>query len=676
MKATPFRKLVGWALLLLGFAVLDRWPVQAAVDFTVSPATISNTFAGTITVTITGLNAGERVRLSKFLDANANGQIDPGESLVANFGLRDGQVMMIGGVRLTAVPGDEDRTTNGAIRAEFLTALHGEIERVAAPYLYQVSHPTNAFPAVVKPFTVTPSSFGQSFSGTILSGGLPVPAAGVVALEGFDGEFVAGVATDSLGQYTLSVPPGTYQLVAVREGYVCNFDQMPILDLASGQTVSTNLPMVAATHSISGQLRVAGATNVLAGFQAFCDSDSGDFAMAYTDANGNFSLGITPGLWRMDLAETVVSAHGLLQPQDRVQVDASTGSVSGLLFQLPRATALVYGSVKDGQNMPITGFSIYSGSGTQPFEGSGVTDTNGEFSVGVMAGDWWVGFDDEELAAAGLVLQGTNVALSDGQALRLDFVARQATARLRGFVQRPDGSPLSDQSIMAWSNDGFSSNRTGEDGSFDLPVFAGDWTVQLEDYEARAAGVISPRLAVTVTDGVDINGIVVIARPITAQITGRVATTVGMPLDSLWISAQADFGTNRFDFGTDTDGNGNYALDVADGTWTVNVDCNDLQNRGYSCLSWVTVVVAGADQVRNFTVDTTPTPPSFGAPTVSGGQFQCTVSGQTGRSYRVWATTDFVNWTDLGTYPGPSFQLTDPVPAGSSHRCYGVEVLE
>jgi hypothetical protein len=180
----------------------------------------------------------------------------------------------------------------------------------------------------------------------------------------------------------------------------------------------------------------------------------------------------------------------------------------------------------------------------------------------------------------------------------------------------------------------------------------------------------------TVTNGADIGGILVIARPITARITGRVATTGGMPLANLWVYAQADFGTNHYDLSVNTDANGNYALDVADGTWRVSLNCDDIQNRGYSCPSEATVEVAGADRVRDFVVDSTPTPPSFGSPIVSDGQFRCTVSGQTGRSYRVSSTTDFGAWVNLGTYLGPSFQFTDPVPSGSSHRFYRVEVVQ
>jgi len=676
MKAAPSRR-IGWVLLSLGVVLLAPRPAQAAVDFTVSPATISNTFQGTVTVTITGLDPGQGARLSKFLDANGNGQIDPGERLVANFGLRDSQVMMIGGVRLTTVPGDEDRSSNGVIQAEFSLTSQGELERVAAPYLYRVSHPTNAFSPVVKPFAVTPSAYGQSFTGTVMSGGSPVAGAGVVALTGLEGGFVAGVPTDSLGHYSLSVPSGTYQLVAFQEGYVCSFAQMPVLDLGTGQTVSTNLPLTATTHTISGQLRVAQATNVLAGFQAFCQSDSGDFTLAFTDTNGDFNIGVTPGLWNIEPAENVVSAHGLLFPQDSVQVDASTGSVAGLLFELPRATSLIYGSVKDDQNTPIAGLSTYCDSGTVPLGASGMTDENGEFSVGVIAGDWWLGFSDQTLFSARLIMQSRNVSLTDGQAQRLDFVARQATADLRGFVQRPDGSPLRDQSLLAWSPDLSSGGRTSDDGSFHLLAVAGDWTLQLESNDAQAARVIGPRMEhLTVTNGADIGGILVIARPITARITGRVATTGGMPLANLWVYAQADFGTNHYDLSVNTDANGNYALDVADGTWRVSLNCDDIQNRGYSCPSEATVEVAGADRVRDFVVDSTPTPPSFGSPIVSDGQFRCTVSGQTGRSYRVSSTTDFGAWVNLGTYLGPSFQFTDPVPSGSSHRFYRVEVVQ
>ena len=81
-----------WAVLLLcpGLA--------AAVSFTVTPSTISNTYSGNIILIITGLNTSETVVVQKFLDINTNGAIDASDWLVGQWRLTDGQANVIGGV--------------------------------------------------------------------------------------------------------------------------------------------------------------------------------------------------------------------------------------------------------------------------------------------------------------------------------------------------------------------------------------------------------------------------------------------------------------------------------------------------------------------------------------------------------------------------------------------------
>ena len=175
------------------------------------------------------------------------------------------------------------------------------------------------------------------------------------------------------------------------------------------------------------------------------------------------------------------------------------------------------------------------------------------------------------------------------------------------------------------------------------------------------------------------SGILVIARPITAQITGRV-TAGGMPLANLWVFAQADFGTNHYEVAVTTDPGGHYAFDVADGTWHVSLNCGDLQGWGYSCPSEATVIISGpSGQVRDFVVNPIPpTPPSLSSPSFSGGQFQFTINGQSGRWYRVWSTADLGNplgWVDEGSFQGPTVLFSKPLPPGSPHRFYGVEVV-
>jgi len=651
------------------------------VGFTVSPEVVSNTFSGTISVTVTGLAPRANIRLSKFLDANANGLIDPGEPLVASFGFTDGRVTTFQGVRLAAVPGDEDlNTINGQIVARFPPVSVGELERITAPYLYRVSHPTGAFPPVVKPFTITNSVFGQALTGTVLSDGAPVPSAGVAALAGLDGRLFAGVGTDASGQYSLSLPPGTYQLVAFREGYVGNFREMPVADLGAGQIVTNDLLLTAATRTVSGQLQVLQNTNVIPGIQGFCEASSGEFTLGFTDTNGNFSFGVTSNVWDIEPAEDVAAAHGLLVPRNPLSVDATTGDVSGLLLKLPSVNALFHGTVRDDQNNPVAGLSVWANTAGQPvpYESTGMTDGDGNYSVGVLGmGTWWVGFSDEDLFAAGLLLSGTNVSAPlANQAKRVDFLAQHATAHLRGLVQMPDGStPSNELRVVAWSNNLDTGGATGEGGTFHLLAVAGNWTLQLAESGRPDAQIIGSLIEnLTVTDGADITNLLIVARPLTAQITGRV-TGDGNPLGNLFISAEADFGTNHYEVMGYTDPNGYYALDVADGTWRMGLNCTQLQGRGYPCAPEQNVVVAGADQVRDFTLVSPPEPPTLSSPAMIGGQFQFRVDGQSGRQYRVWSTEDLVNWVDEGTSPGPSFLFTKPVAPGSAHRFYGVEVM-
>src|SRR5260370_18885462 len=69
----------------------------AAITFTNTPAAVSNTYTGTISLQIGGLTNAETVVIQKFLDANTNGLIDGADLLVQQFYLTDGANSIIGG---------------------------------------------------------------------------------------------------------------------------------------------------------------------------------------------------------------------------------------------------------------------------------------------------------------------------------------------------------------------------------------------------------------------------------------------------------------------------------------------------------------------------------------------------------------------------------------------------
>ena len=102
------------SILISGAIVLGSPPLRAA-GLVVSPAAISNSYTGLITLQVTGLTNGEPVTLEKYHDVNGNGVLNPGETLLQSFRVTDGLVSSIGGVRNPNVPGDEDSAANGQI---------------------------------------------------------------------------------------------------------------------------------------------------------------------------------------------------------------------------------------------------------------------------------------------------------------------------------------------------------------------------------------------------------------------------------------------------------------------------------------------------------------------------------------------------------------------------------
>src|SRR3989442_1061906 len=89
MISRPARRLQ-LRLLLVPLLFLTTETLPAAVGVTPTPTAVSNLYAGTISLTVTGLNSGETVIVQKYLDANTNGVVDAGDYLVQQFQLTDG----------------------------------------------------------------------------------------------------------------------------------------------------------------------------------------------------------------------------------------------------------------------------------------------------------------------------------------------------------------------------------------------------------------------------------------------------------------------------------------------------------------------------------------------------------------------------------------------------------
>jgi len=177
---------------------------------TITPPAVTNDFVGTVSLHITGLTSGETIRVEKFFDANGNGIIDSGEILVESFTVTDGQVPLIGGVRNSNVPGDDDGATNGQVTINLFYPSVGTVaDRIGGSYLVRVSDPNNGgVTPAIQTFTVSQKVQPQGVSGrmTAAGSGLPLSNA-VVVLAQQKGNGVVGTGTDTNGNYTIYSPP-------------------------------------------------------------------------------------------------------------------------------------------------------------------------------------------------------------------------------------------------------------------------------------------------------------------------------------------------------------------------------------------------------------------------------------------------------------------------------------
>ena len=651
-------------------------PDASAAGLTVGPTSISNTYSGSITLQITGLTNGETVLVERFLDLNNSGSVDAGDLLVQSFKVTDGQVTAFGGIRDINVPGDDDSATNALIQTGLSFNSGPEFSRAAGQHLFRVSSPTGRFTPVVQPLTVTQASFAQRITGAVTSAG-PVPGAFVALLVqvGNDVRFVAGAQADASGNYSLNAAPGTYLMLTEKSGFVADFGTAPMVTLNSSQVITQNLTLIAGNQTISGRVTDVASGNGIPATQLFFQSSNNKFTFAFTDTNGNFSVSSVLDQWEVDVSDFSLSQAGYLRPQNKPQVDTTGGSVVGVSIQLAKETALIYGNLKNDTNAPLPGISLSGNDGNNQYQANATTDTNGNYAMGVTATSWFIGPDNSNPGLAGYIVQGTNVTLANGQAVLVNFVAQRSTAHLLGHVTDIGGSPISGLTLLAIPPNGGSSASatTANDGSFDLGVFGGSWTIQLESGSAAQLNVIGPSLNFNVTDGVNIANINYVVRQATAMISGVVTNNSGQPLANVNVSGFFTVNGTNYSSNAQTDGTGHYQLVTFNGTWQVSLGCFDLNAQGYDCPNQQNVTVSGANATANFAVQAfSNARPTLTQPQWFPGQFQFQVSGESGRNYRIDATTNFLTWTTLTTNTafGGSFFFSDSGAPGFNRRLY------
>jgi len=471
-------------LVALASGLLVGHSALAAVTFTNTPSAVSNTYSGLITLSIGGLTNTETVVVQKFLDLNTNGVIDGTDWLVQQFTLQDGTNFVIGGVTNFNVPGDLNATP-GAVTAQ-LNFQNGDfMQNIIGKYLFKLSSPVGHFAPLTNQFAVTNFPFAQKITGNVVSNGTSTTLSNavVILMPGPNSSPVAGAVANNAGGYTIQVPPGTYMLAAFRSNYLANFATAPIITLGGGATITTNLTSTNATASISGKVVDAANSSLgLPGIMLPMESANGLMGIGFTDTNGNFNVGVRSGQWKVKGDDTPLIVHGYLGLQNGTIV---TAGATGVTLTVPKATALIYGSVKDNLGKPLVGLDVYANDNNNLYQTDGYTDASGNYVLGVLGlgsnDSWYVQADSNNTLTNYVFSQGNgSISLNAGQAVLQNFTAILATNHITGHVQY-NGNPVSGVQVYAYANingvDYQSWIDTDTSGNYSLNVGNGNWGV-------------------------------------------------------------------------------------------------------------------------------------------------------------------------------------------------------
>lgn len=477
--------LAGWALLAVAlFAQVSVRPATLSV----SPAVVTNDYAGKITLAVTGVPAGAGLRVEKYIDLDDNGRIDATDLLLQGFVVADGMLPLIGGVRNINQPGDEDAAANGQARIEVLMPGVEPISGTAVGrFLYRVSGVAGGFDPVTGSFEVKQKVRAQGVKGKVTDAKTGAPLRSAVALVRPYNNQGTIVFADAAGDFTLYGEPGAYLLVPSLKGYVYRMDSGEI-DLSANQVTRQDLTLTLGALSVSGRVYDRGSNLGIAGVLISAESDDGWFSFGFTDGAGLMDTQLLPGHWELGLDRNSLASQGYVGYDEPFETNL-VSSVIGMDVPVYKADALIYGTVKDEAGQPVPGLTIRAKEEAGIFEPRGMSQAaNGDYALGVLGGmKWRVSIEDDVIQPAGYLSPEVEVAITSGQAVRTNLVVRRLTAAVSGHVRSSAGQPIPDLYVWADANIGgvyySTGTYTGADGSYRLGLAPGTWAMGVDCFD-------------------------------------------------------------------------------------------------------------------------------------------------------------------------------------------------
>ena len=421
---------------------------------------------------------------------------------------------------------------------------------------------------------VTDSATGQGVGGLQLSfGGDKAPLS--IGFTDGAGNYSIGVST---GPNSLEISPGNLNLLSY-----AGPPKDLTLDTTAGNVTGFNVTLTNATALVWGVL-----TNNLGqgigGIEIkLSDPNLTAFrTRATTDSLGRYWAGVVAGNLSFNLDNHGdLAALGLLpSPANLMSGTVAANAALQVNFLAVPPAAHLRGRVLDESSVGVAGLSVYASPQNSGGSFNALTGADGSFDIGVLAGGYYLGISNGDLAQRGLVASQLSVTVVDGvDQNNLVIYTRAANRQITGRVTG-GGTPLANVQIFAEmmvNTTNFNASATTDgSGNYSLGVFAGSWRVSVNSGDLSNQGFfpVNEQIANLAVGNAVVN---FSASAPTAYFRGQVRDENNNPIGNVNVFAIPSGGGGN-GITAQTDASGNFALGVSAGDYSVGVS-TDVSSR-------------------------------------------------------------------------------------------------
>jgi len=333
---------------------------------------------------------------------------------------------------------------------------------------------------------------------------------------------------------------------------------------------------------------------------------------------GAYSIMMPVGTYKL----VAVDSNYICNTKQAPVLALGSGQTINTNLTLTNATSSITGKIVDASTPTIVLPGVFMPvQSTNGLLVSTFSDTNGNFTAPVTPGQWGLGSDGSGLIVHGYVgWNNSYTNVNNGANVTLPF--QKANALFYGKVNDNSGNPMAAVDVYSYDNNSnlYSADAfTGSNGKYYVGVVGGlglndTWQIGIGGDNSGPTNYIfsQPQLDQNGATNISVGQALLVnftAIYVTNTISGNVKDSNGNNISGLGVSANANINGTNYQAYLDTDTNGNFSMEVTNGSWNVSVNCSggsdSLSQLGsYACPNSLTINIAGNNVVTNFVIQT------------------------------------------------------------------------